>query len=677
MHRARRLRRLLSTAVALGAAASVCPANPAVAAGRHGRPVGAAVLNVPFVPQSEDLCGGAAAAMVMRYWGAQDVYASTFAPLVDRSAAGIRTSALVAQLQRRKWTAIAGAGSGADLAKELGRGRPIITLIEDRPGRYHYVVVIGAADGKIVFHDPARAPSRVADADAFDAAWAKTDRWMLILLPPADLAARSRRSDGTEPPASSGACAAAVESGVRMAISDRVSSRRALEAAARSCPFDSAPWRELAGLDVLDGNWNAAAQHARRAVSNDASDAHAWRELATAQFVLHHDAAALDAWNQVGEPSIDLIDVTGLEATRYDVVAEAIAAAPGETLTSRRLRRAERRLRDVPAIATARVGYHPVDDGRAQIDASVLERARAPVAYPAWIALGVEAAVDREVAPSFANPSGGGDLVALTWRWWAHRPMVGGAYSAPAPRLLGGGVWRVGASRETQTFGSSLVEETRTREAFDLSNWIDDRTRLTGGLALEQWSTRPRAVAASGRIERRLSADRLVLDAGGTSWISSQSFGAVEADAHWRSRIAPDGFVWLGAAGYRSASDGAPPSVWPGADTGHARDVLLRAHPLIDGGVIDGGVFGRRLGFGSVEVQRWHSGATRWPFRFAPAAFIDFARAARGLDWSDTRTHVDAGAGLRVSVPGMGTLRIDVARGLRDGRMAISAGIVR
>ena len=49
------------------------------------------VLDVPFIAQSELLCGGAAAAMVMRYWGERGIDAESFQPLVDPKAGGIRT----------------------------------------------------------------------------------------------------------------------------------------------------------------------------------------------------------------------------------------------------------------------------------------------------------------------------------------------------------------------------------------------------------------------------------------------------------------------------------------------------------------------------------------------------------------------------------------------------------
>ena len=88
----------------------LCLPLSAEAADRSDPPSAAAVLDVPFMPQPEDLCGGAAAAMVMRYWGAHDISASAFASLVDRSAGGIQTSALAAEIQRRNWIALAGPG---------------------------------------------------------------------------------------------------------------------------------------------------------------------------------------------------------------------------------------------------------------------------------------------------------------------------------------------------------------------------------------------------------------------------------------------------------------------------------------------------------------------------------------------------------------------------------------
>ena len=60
-----------------------------------------------------------------------------------------------------------------------------------------------------------------------------------------------------------------------------------------------------------------------------------------------------------------------------------------------------------------------------------------------------------------------------------------------------------------------------------------------------------------------------------------------------------------------------------------------------------------------------------------PQTNVDLARSTRGLATSDDRWHSDVGGGLRIGIPRSGLLRLDVARGLRDGRTAFSIGWVR
>ena len=646
-------------------------------------------LPVPYLPQTEALCGGAAAAMVMRFWGERDVYADAFAPLVDAKAGGIHTSALSAALEQRGWRVSAGGGDVPRLGAELARGRPVIALIEDRPGRFHYVVVVSAAaNGPVLLHDPARGPSRSLDATTFDAKWSKSDRWMLILLPrtvgsdphfrspgtgapaaDADAPDRKSRSDPTVP----ARCQGAMDEGIAAAArGDAAAARTSFAAAADACPASGAPWRELAGLAALDKDWDAAASHARRAVEAEPADTHAQRILATAEYLRHRDLDALAAWNALDEPHTDLVEIHGLVHTRYRVIADAIDIEPRQILTPDALRVAQKRVRDVPAVAAARVTFHPLEDGRAQVDATVVERTRAPHAYPAWAGIAIGAAANREVAVSLANLSGGGDAVDVSWRWWEHRPRIAASYAAPGP----GGIWRVEASRETQTFGSTaMFEETRTRIGADVSNWLTARIKVAGGLAMDRWSDRGRTMAASSRVELWPVLERFSIDGRVTGWRGSEGgFATAAAQAHWRSKAASTGTVWLAGTGYQVATTSAPASIWPGADTGHAREVLLRAHPLLDDGIIDDGVFGRRIAFATAEVQHWLQPAGLRLIRIAPAAFVDIARAGHGLPESDARLHYDVGGGIRIALLGFGVLRADLARGLRDGRTAVSVG---
>ena len=148
------------------------------------------VLDVPFVPQSEALCGGAAAAMVLRYWGRRDVFAEDFAPLVEGSQ-GIPAERLASALGARGFDAHVAAADDETLRHHVLRGRPPIVLLELAPGRRHYVVIVGWSGERVLFHDPADRPFRVARRDALAKAWFKTGRLMLIVVP-----AAARAADG-------------------------------------------------------------------------------------------------------------------------------------------------------------------------------------------------------------------------------------------------------------------------------------------------------------------------------------------------------------------------------------------------------------------------------------------------------------------------------------------------
>ena len=56
------------------------------------------------------------------------------------------TSALVASVRASGWAVVEYSDNGDVLSGELSFSHPIIALIEDRPGRYHYVVVVGERD---------------------------------------------------------------------------------------------------------------------------------------------------------------------------------------------------------------------------------------------------------------------------------------------------------------------------------------------------------------------------------------------------------------------------------------------------------------------------------------------------------------------------------------------------
>ena len=79
---------------------------------------------------------------------------------------------------------------------------------------------------------------------------------------------------------------------------------------------------------------------------------------------------------------------------------------------------------------------------------------------------------------------------------------------------------------------------------------------------------------------------------------------------------------------------------------------------------------GRTIIHGGAEAQYWRPLSR---FQVAPAVFVDVVHLDRRAV-PGTRDDVDVGAGMRLAGWGGGLLRLDVARGLRDGRMRVSAG---
>ena len=153
-------------------------------------------LTVPYVKQTKALCGGAAAAMVFRYWGDMKADPKQFAPLLDRGGGGIATDVFARAIEDRGWRVVRFVGSVESVHDLLRDRRPVIVLLGASKGRFHYVVVVGTTDNHIVVHDPARGPSRRLTVQAFVNRWQPAGFWALLVLPPP----RDEQRQGEVPP---------------------------------------------------------------------------------------------------------------------------------------------------------------------------------------------------------------------------------------------------------------------------------------------------------------------------------------------------------------------------------------------------------------------------------------------------------------------------------------------
>lgn len=674
---------LLSGTAATAAMRSAAPPDPQMASAR--------LLDVPFIAQTEDLCGGAALAMVLRYWGERQVYPDDFAALIDRSAAGIRTDVLADAVRQRGWSPTVidpSVGGAAELVAQIDRGRPVVALIEVRPSRYHYVVLVAWTASQVVVHDPAQAPFRVMSHGEFERAWRAAGRWALLILP------GDARLDPDTPalhaPASlvtpsGSACGPLLPSLVAQAVAgDLAGAERGLLAATAVCPDDAAPWRELAGIRFLQSRFVEAGALAERAARLAPGDAQGLDLLATSRFLSGAHADALGVWNRIGRPSVDLVRVEGAEHTRHPVIAALVGLPPRTLLTPARYQLAVRRLQALPSAAVARLHYRPTADGLAELDAAVVERPTVPRGVVPLAALAARTAIQRELRLEVAAPTGSGELWTAAWRWWDARPRVAFGLAVPSVAGLPGittihGVWERAsyAVARAQPHGLAvIVRQERRRAGVSLADWATGRLRWTAGAALDRWDDDSHAALDAG-LDVRLAGDRVALGLDVGAWAplgSGRRFATSTLSVALRSTTLPDRPQWSATAGAALASSASPYDLWPGAGIGLARAPLLRAHPLLDDGVVTGAAFGRQLTHGTLEYQ--HPLVTRPVGTLHAAAFVDTAGSShRPGARRSGRWQTDVGAGVRVALPGAaGTLRVDLARGLADGQMTVSAG---
>ena len=649
------------------------------------------LLDVPYVPQSGALCGGAALAMVLRYWGEPGVLADDFTALMEAGQAGIRTGALVKAVEARGWTALPLPGTAAEVEDHLAHGRPIIVLIRSGTDSFHYVVLVAWANGWVIIHDPNVGPFRAVRESEFNIAWSGSGNWALLVLPPqgtSEPVAQDPATADPQPHSAPDECGAMMDAGILMAQQgDTAQAELEFLAAQSLCPASAAPLRERAGLRFRAEDWAGASQLAECALALDASDAHSWRLLGGSRFLAGDVEGALRAWNHLSEPRTDLTRIDGLTRTRFSAVAGQLDLPPGRLLTPQAFRQARRRLAELPAQSASRLSLRPAPEGRIQVNVALLER---PAVFDGPLdaaSVGIKAITEREISLDVSSPTGNGELWTAGWRWWQDRPRVSLALAVPA---AGGrpGIWRLDGFWERQAYaarvvsGSSgttraqVIREERRRTALSFSDWIGADVRLEIGAALDEWVDRGSHLSLEGSAETRWAHDRLALGAQVERWIglaSAAPFGAGGLSLKWSSSGLERCDAWLGRLGISNATSHAPLALWSGAGTGYGRAPLLRAHPLLNGGVVEGRVFGRTLVHGTIEKQAWP-----WKLgllQFGWALFIDGAKPwatgqADGIPWQ-----VDGGAGLRVRGLGMrGQLRIDAARGFIDGNSAVSLG---
>ena len=263
----------------LRAAALLCSLS-GIPAAATGEPL--TILDVPFIAQSELLCGGAAAAMVMRCWGERGIDADAFTALVDEKAGGI-TATHSRRISARQWEAVDGGNRGACFRRSSSPGkRPVIVLLLSRNGRGPSTTSWSSREVPTVWCSTIRRALRfVLRRRGIRSALVRLGRWMLVVTPatsdPAKAVELSSTNVVVNPALGAGGeaatCDRLVAEGVRQAQGEDLASAERTFASAMACP-GSAPFRELARAPRPSTPLAGPPDLAAAAVKRDPSDAY-------------------------------------------------------------------------------------------------------------------------------------------------------------------------------------------------------------------------------------------------------------------------------------------------------------------------------------------------------------------------------------------------------------------
>ena len=141
------------------------------------------VLDVkPQRQRQSNLCGAAALAMVLTYWGTDTNVFDIVAELGPPGKNGYSGAQLKALAKKYKYAAFVYRGSILDLFINLSKNRPLI-IIKSIATINHFVVVMGVTrDGQLIVADPARG-AHIVPASDIATQWKRAKFFSLLIAP--------------------------------------------------------------------------------------------------------------------------------------------------------------------------------------------------------------------------------------------------------------------------------------------------------------------------------------------------------------------------------------------------------------------------------------------------------------------------------------------------------------
>jgi tetratricopeptide (TPR) repeat protein len=384
----------------------------------------AVVLPVPFVPQKKDTCGAASLGMVLAYWDRAVPHDEIAAALVEEEGPlhGIPGSRLAEFARERGLRAVAYAGDLDQLRDFVDKGRPLIVAWKVGKDRYHDVVVTGFDDehADVFVNDPAKGEHRRVSREKFDERWEGASRWTLLVLPEAEPYEGPLRvfTDASQP-----------EEGYDSLVARGVSLGREGKTAEAAAAFDRAialdgtrpeARVERGGLRFLERRYTDAAHDLEEALAIR-EDGYTRNLLASSYQLGGRTDDALREWNELGQPVLGGIDITGLRHIREGVARRELTVEPGEMLDLGELRESRLRLEETRVFKKVVLRPVPREEGKADLEVALKER-HAFGSILEFLGKGAANAVTEKVRLTYHGLFGHAINVGGYYRWEKQRP---------------------------------------------------------------------------------------------------------------------------------------------------------------------------------------------------------------------------------------------------------------
>ena len=201
--------------------------------------------------------------------------------------------------------------------------------------------------------------------------------------------------------------------------------REELLAGSVESPRDKRFMIELAGVEYRLGDRNLARNYLRRALDLDPADTYAIDFIATLYFLDGNAEAALQYWNRIGKPRIQNIEISPHPKVRAELLDRALAFAPGDVLTLSRYRSTMAWMTGLDTFEGLRLDLQARDDGG--FDATFRWRE-----LPRWVdAAQALAGVPFQILEFREHLGQDGVTLAALYRFDAQKRRAGLTYSQP------------------------------------------------------------------------------------------------------------------------------------------------------------------------------------------------------------------------------------------------------